>query len=58
VSARRHPRRDPSGDYAWRLFDKADAVRSGAGATLKAKALQLTGGPDSEKAPEGRNQYG
>jgi ABC-type molybdate transport system substrate-binding protein len=52
------PKADPSGDYAWQIFDKADAVRSGAGATLKAKALQLTGGPASEKAPEGRNQYG
>ncbi len=52
------PKADPSGDYAWQLFDKADAIRSGAGETLKAKALQLTGGPDSEKAPEGSNQYG
>lgn len=52
------PKADPSGDYAWQLFDKADAIRSGAGETLKAKALQLTGGPDSEKAPQGRNQYG
>jgi molybdate transport system substrate-binding protein len=52
------PKADPSGDYAWQLFDKADAVRSGASETLKAKALQLTGGPTSEKAPEGRNQYG
>ena len=25
---------------------------------LSGKALQLTGGPDSAKAPEGRNQYG
>ncbi len=52
------PKADPSGDYAWQLFDKAEAVRSSAGEMLKAKALQLTGGPTSEKAPEGRNQYG
>jgi ABC-type molybdate transport system substrate-binding protein len=52
------PKADPSGDYAWQVFDKADRLRSGAGETLKGKALQLTGGPDSEKAPEGRNQYG
>ena len=31
--------------------------RPGARATLEAKALQLTGGPTSEKAPAGRNQY-
>lgn len=52
------PRADPSGDYAWMLFDKAEALRPGAAEALKAKALQLTGGPDSEKAPEGRNTYG
>jgi ABC-type molybdate transport system substrate-binding protein len=52
------PKADPSGDYAWELFKKADTVRKGAFNTLSAKALQLTGGPDSVKAPEGRNQYG
>lgn len=52
------PRADPSGDYAWELFRKAEAARPGAFATLDAKALKLTGGPDSAKAPEGRNQYG
>jgi ABC-type molybdate transport system substrate-binding protein len=52
------PKADPSGDYAWALFAKAEALQAGAKATLQAKALQLTGGPDSEKAPEGRNTYG
>ena len=52
------PIADPSGDYALRLFEKADAVQKGNFATLSGKALQLTGGPNSEKAPEGRNQYG
>lgn len=52
------PKADPSGDYAFALFDKAEAVKPGAAAALKAKALQLTGGPDSAKAPEGRNTYG
>ncbi len=52
------PKADPSGDYAWQLFAKADAVRPGVGATLEGKALQLTGGATSEKAPDGRNQYG
>lgn len=52
------PKADPSGDYAWALFAKADALEPGAKTTLEAKALQLTGGPDSAKAPEGRNTYG
>lgn len=52
------PKADPSGDYAWELFRKADAIKPGAFAALDEKALQLTGGPNSEKAPEGRNQYG
>ncbi|SEA35371.1 molybdate ABC transporter substrate-binding protein [Rubrimonas cliftonensis] len=51
------PKADPSGDYAFELFAKAEALRPGARAALEAKALQLTGAPDSPKAPEGRNQY-
>lgn len=51
------PKADPSGDYAWALFEKAEKVRAGSFATLDAKALKLTGGPDSAKAPEGRNPY-
>jgi ABC-type molybdate transport system substrate-binding protein len=52
------PKADPSGDYAWQLFEKAETLRPGSFAALDAKALQLTGGPDSAKAPEGRNTYG
>ncbi len=52
------PKADPSGDYAWELFGKAETVRQGATSTLQAKALQLTGGPNSAKPPEGRNPYG
>lgn len=52
------PKADPSGDYAWQLFDKADKAAPGAFAKLDAKAMKLTGGPKSEKAPKGRNQYG
>ncbi len=52
------PKADPSGDYAWKLFQRADDIQKGSFTTLSTKALQLTGGPDSEKAPEGRNQYG
>lgn len=51
------PLADPSGDYAWALFRRAEAVRPGAFAALDAKARKLTGGPDSPKPPEGRNTY-
>jgi len=52
------PKADPSGDYAWELFRKADAIKEGSFTVLSTKALQLTGGPDSQKPPEGRNPYG
>ena len=51
------PRADPSGDYAFALFAKAEAFKPGAKVALEAKALQLTGGPTCDKAPAGRNQY-
>lgn len=51
------PKADPSGDYAWALFRKADAIHRGAYAELSAKALTLTGGPDSPPAPPGRGTY-
>ncbi len=51
------PKADPAGDYAWALFRRADAVRPGAFAALERKALQLTGGPSSPKAPAGRGTY-
>ena len=52
------PKSDPSGDYAWELFAKADKLRSGAQAVLAAKALQLIGGPSSPPAPANRVIYG
>lgn len=51
------PQADPSGDYAWALFRKAEEVRTGSYAALDAKALKLTGGPDSPKPPAGRGTY-
>ncbi|ETX16390.1 molybdate ABC transporter substrate-binding protein [Roseivivax halodurans JCM 10272] len=51
------PGADPSGDYAWELFAKAENLTSGARQALEAKSVQLTGGPDSDPAPEGRNPY-
>ncbi len=51
------PGADPSGDYAWALFGKAESIRPGSRERLENKALKLTGGPTSRKPPEGRNQY-
>lgn len=51
------PKADPSGDYAFQLFDKAGALKAGSTEKLKDKALQLTGGETSQKAPEGRFLY-
>ncbi|SLN11486.1 molybdate ABC transporter periplasmic molybdate-binding protein [Roseivivax jejudonensis] len=51
------PGADPSGDYVWDLFGKAEGLSPGAQEALETKAAQLTGGPDSAPAPEGRNTY-
>ncbi|HEY1104457.1 MAG TPA: molybdate ABC transporter substrate-binding protein [Burkholderiaceae bacterium] len=51
------PGADPSGDYAWELFRRAEVLRPGAGATLSGKALQLTGASDSPRPPAGRSAY-
>jgi len=52
------PKADPSGDYAWQLFEKADKLRPGAFATLDRKALKLVGGRDSPQPPTDRSVYG
>jgi molybdenum ABC transporter molybdate-binding protein len=52
------PKSDPSGDYAWELFRKAEAVRAGARAVLEGKALQLMGAAGSAEPPAGRLVYG
>src|SRR5262245_32644283 len=52
------PRADPSGDYAWEVFRKADKLRPGAFASLERKALKLVGGPDAPTAPADRTVYG
>ena len=52
------PKADPSGDYAFEAFSKAEAVRPSARTALESKALQLTGGPTSAAPPSGRNAYG
>jgi molybdenum ABC transporter molybdate-binding protein len=52
------PKADPSGDYAFEVFAKAEALKAGSRATLEGKALKLTGAADSAKPPDGRNVYG
>jgi molybdate transport system substrate-binding protein len=51
------PKADPSGDYAWEVFRKAEALRPGAYAALDAKALKLTGSPEAPQPPAGRGAY-
>lgn len=52
------PKADPSGDYAWLLFEKAEKLQPRAFAALSAKALKLSGGPDSPAPPKDRSVYG
>src|SRR5262249_9058442 len=52
------PKADPSGDYAFEVFAKAESMKPGARAILEKKALQLTGNATSVQPPAGRNTYG
>jgi len=52
------PKADPSGDYAFEVFSKADSLKANANDTLSKKALQLTGGPNSPVPPKDRSVYG
>ncbi len=52
------PKADPSGDYAWQLFANAEKLKAGSQKALEAKALPLTGGPDSPPPPKDRSAYG
>src|SRR5262249_4337465 len=52
------PKADPSGDYAWEVFNKAERIKPGAYVVLDKKALQLVGGPSSPPPPAGRSAYG
>jgi len=52
------PKADPSGDYAFDVFAKAEAVKNGSRKILEQKAQQLTGGPSSSAGPAGRSVYG
>lgn len=44
------PLKDPSGDYAWAIFRRADRLRPGTFARLDAKALKLVGGTEPPPA--------
>ena len=52
------PKADPSGDYAFEVFRKAEKIKPGAQAMLEKKAFQLTGGNSSAAPPTGRVVYG
>lgn len=48
------PGDDPSGDYAFEVFDRIEARHPGKGVALKARARQLVGGRHSPPAPSGK----
>jgi molybdate transport system substrate-binding protein len=52
------PKADPSGDYTFEVFAKADAIKPGARVELEHKALLLTGAAGSAAPPAGRTVYG
>jgi ABC-type molybdate transport system substrate-binding protein len=52
------PKADPSGDYAWEIFKKAEALKAGSFVALENKARQLIGGPSSAPPPPGISAYG
>jgi molybdenum ABC transporter molybdate-binding protein len=52
------PKADPSGDYAWEAFRKADKLKPGSFTVLEKRALQLVGAPSSAAPPKGRTAYG
>jgi molybdenum ABC transporter molybdate-binding protein len=52
------PKSDPSGDYAFEIFRRAEAIKPGAQSKLERKALQLTGSASGTPAPAGKAVYG
>lgn len=52
------PKSDPSGDYAFAMFRKAESIKPGARAALENKALMLMGSADSVQPPPGETIYG
>lgn len=52
------PKADPSGDYAFEVFAKAETISPGVRTVLENKALQLTGSANSATPPAGLTVYG
>jgi len=48
------PKADPSGDYTWAMFQRAEAVRPGSFGALDRKALQVVGGPTNSQPVGGK----
>ncbi len=51
------PAADPSGDYAWEIFRKAERLKPGAFAALEKKAIKLVGFAGAPAASAGRSVY-
>lgn len=49
------PGDDPSGDYAFEVFDRIETGHPGRGAAMKSRARQLVGGRNSPPAPPGKS---
>lgn len=48
------PKLDPSGDYTWVMFQRAETLRPGSFAALDRKALQVVGGPTNSQPVGGK----
>jgi molybdenum ABC transporter molybdate-binding protein len=48
------PKSDPSGDYTWEMFRKAETLRPGSFALLDKKAMQVVGGPTNSQPVGGK----
>ena len=51
------PKNDPSGDYTWAMFKKAEQIQREAYDILSSKALQLVGGAGAPPPPKDRSIY-
>jgi molybdate transport system substrate-binding protein len=49
------PKADPSGDYTWAMFRRADALRPGSYEILSGKAQQIVGGPSNSAPVDGKD---
>jgi molybdenum ABC transporter molybdate-binding protein len=52
------PTADPSGDYAFEVFAKAETTKAGSKMLLEKKALQLAGNASAPQMPPGKSLYG